>query len=130
MGRKAHICAEQRSESRSKAYLRAERRGESRHPSHQHGTYLKNLNIGYSTTFEQRRVTMMNESVNGVLLQTSRSFNGGDIIEVDWPESAESLATTLYEVRWSQPLEARADCRGYEIGCRLLFSTEWIKTFT
>ena len=120
----------QRSDSRRKAYPHAERRGESRYRSPQNGNYLKNLNIEDSTTFEQGQVIMFNESVNGALLQTSRSFNCGDILEVDWPQSTESPATTLYEVRWSQPLEARADCRGYEIGCRLLFSTEWIKTFT
>ena len=120
----------QSSDSRRKAYLHAERRGESRYPSPQNGTYLKNLNIGDSTTFEKGWVIMFNESVNGALLQMSRSFNCGDILEVYWPQSTESRATTLYEVRWSQPLEARADCRGYEIGCRLLFSTEWIKTFT
>ena len=71
---------------------------------------------------------MLNESVNGALLQLSHACNGGDIIEVDWSPSAESPAITVYEVRWSQPLEPRADCRDYEIGCRLLFSTEWIKT--
>jgi len=107
--------------------MEGERRNESRHATRRNGTYLKSVIMGDTTTFEECPTTMLNESVNGALLQMSRPFNRGDTIEVRWPQSGKQPTTTLFQVRWSQRAESHDD---YVTGCRLLFSTEWINTFT
>jgi hypothetical protein len=113
-----------------KPFIFAEQRGESRHVSRQNRTYLKSLVTGDTTTFEEGPVTMLNESVNGALLQTPRPFYAGDILEVYSRESGEKPITNVFEVRWSQPLKQEAESHNFVIGCHLLFSTEWIETFT
>jgi hypothetical protein len=95
-------------------------RSELRHTSHENGTYLKRLTNEDRTTFEDGLVTILNESENGALLQVSRPFHSGDIIEVQWRQPGEQSTIEVLEVRWSQA----QDSSRYIIGCRLIFSTE------
>ena len=99
-------------------------RSELRHTSRQNGTYLKSLTNGDRTTFEDGPVVILNKSENGALLRMSRPFHAGDTIEVQWRQPGEQSTSEVFEVRWSQQKRSSR----YIIGCRLIFSTEWIKT--
>jgi len=99
-------------------------RCEVRHTSRQNGTYLKSLTNGDKTTFEDGPVVILNRSENGALLQISRPFHAGDTIEVQWRQPGEQSTTEVFEVRWSQQKRSSR----HIIGCRLIFSTEWIET--
>jgi hypothetical protein len=96
-------------------------RSELRHTSRQTGTYFRSLTDEDRTTFEDGPVDILNTSENGVLLEVSRPFHAGDIIEVQWRQGGEQSIIKVLEVRWSQ--EAKDSSR-YTIGCRLIFSTE------
>lgn len=109
---------------------RAEKRGEMRGSTRQNGTCLKSLIIGDTIRFEEGPVTLLNESENGALFQIPHQLYAGDIIEVRYREPIEQPTTEVFEVRWAQPFEQSSEFHGYVIGCRLIFSTEWIKTFT
>ena len=95
-------------------------RSELRHTSRQNGTYLKSLMNEGGTTFEDGSVAILDKSDNGALLEMSRPFHVGDIIEVQWRLSGEQSTTEVFEVRWSQA--KASSC--YITGCRLIFSTE------
>jgi hypothetical protein len=95
-------------------------RSELRHTSRQTGTYFRSSTDEDRTTFEDGPVEIVNESENGVLLEVSRPFHAGDIIEVQWRQGGEQAAIKVLEVRWSQ---AKGSSR-YVIGCRLIFSTQ------
>ncbi len=95
-------------------------RSELRHTSRQTGTYFRGLTHEDRTTFENGPVEILNESENGVLLEVSRPFHAGDIIEVQWGQRGEQSIIKVLEVRWSQA----KDSSRYIIGCRLIFSTE------
>jgi hypothetical protein len=99
-------------------------RSEMRHTFRKSGTYLKSLANGDRTTFEDGAVVILNKSENGALLQMCRPFHAGDTIEVQWRQPGEQSTTEVFEVRWSQQKRSSR----YMIGCRLIFSTEWIKT--
>ena len=95
-------------------------RSELRHTSRQTGTYFRSLTNEDRTTFEDGPVEILNKSKHGALLEVSRAFHTGDILEVQWRQRGEQSTTEILEVRWSQ---ARDSSR-YIIGCRLIFSTE------
>ena len=106
-----------------KALMLAEQRGELRKVCRQNGAYLKSLIIGASPTFEEGPATILNESLSGALLQMPRPFYAGDIIEVHLRRRlGQKLETTLFDVRWSHPLEQRSESHGYVTGCRRLFT--------
>ena len=95
-------------------------RSELRHTSRETGTYFWSLTNEDRTTFEDGPVDILNKSENGALLEVSRPFHAGDIIEVQWRQRGERSIINVLEVRWSQA----KDSSRYIIGCRLLFSTE------
>ena len=95
-------------------------RSELRHTSRETGTYFRSLTNEDRTTFEDGPVDILNKSENGALLEVSRPFHAGDIIEVQWRQRGEQSIINVLEVRWSQAKESSR----YIIGCRLLFSTE------
>ena|SRR5574339_640734 len=95
-------------------------RSELRHTSRETGTYFRSLTNEDRTTFEDGPVDILNKSENGALLEVSRPFHAGDIIEVQWRQRGEQSIINVLEVRWSQA----KDSSRYIIGCRLLFSTE------
>jgi hypothetical protein len=104
-----------------------EQRGESRRPLSQEGTYLKSFLSGDSVTFYEGPVTVLNQSENGALLKVRHHFYRGDIIEVQWQQTINTLIK-VFEVCWSDPLEEGEQSSQYLIGVRLVFSTEWMKT--
>jgi hypothetical protein len=95
-------------------------RSKPRHTSRETGRYFRSLTHEDRTIFEDGPVEILNESENGALLEVSRPFHAGDIIEVQWQQRGEHSTIRVLEVRWSQ---AKDSCR-YIIGCRLIFSTE------
>jgi hypothetical protein len=95
-------------------------RSELRHTSRRAGTYFKSLTHEDRTTFEDGPVELLNTSEKGALLEVSRPFHAGDIIEVQWRQRGEQPTIKVLEVRWSQA----KDSSRYVIGCRLIFSTE------
>ena len=95
-------------------------RSELRHTSRQTGTYFRSLTNEDRTTFEDGPVEILNKSANGALLEVTRPFHAGDIIEVQWRQRDEQSRIKVLEVRWAQA----KDSSRYIIGCRLIFSTE------
>ena len=95
-------------------------RSELRHRSRRTGTYFRSLTNEDRTTFEDGPVEILNKSENGALLEVSRPFHAGDIIEVQWRQRGEQSMTEVLEVRWSQA----KDSSHFIIGCRLIFSTK------
>ena len=95
-------------------------RSELRHTSRLTGTYFRSLTHEDGTTFEDGPVEILNKSENGALLEASRPFHAGEIIEVQWRQRSEQSTIKVLEVRWSQA----KDSARYIIGCRLIFSTE------
>jgi len=100
----------------------AEQRGELRKPSRQAVTYLKSLIKGDTITFDEGLGTMLNESLNGALVGMPRSYNAGDIIEVQLRRPGERPQNTLVGVCWSQPGRHGFETQGSLIGCRRLFT--------
>jgi len=100
----------------------AEQRGELRKPSHQAVTYLKSLIKVDTITFDEGLGTILNESLNGALVRIPRSYNAGDIIEVQLRRPGERPPITLFEVCWSQPVRHGFETQGSLIGCRRLFT--------
>lgn len=95
-------------------------RNELRHASRQTGRYFRSLTNEDRTTFEDGPVEILNKSEKGALLEVSRPFHAGDIIEVQWRQHGEQPTIKVLEVRWSQA----KDSSRFIIGCRLIFSTE------
>lgn len=95
-------------------------RTELRHTTRQAGTYFRSLTNEDRTTFEDGPVQVLNKSEHGALLEVSRSFHQGDIIEMQCRRGRRQSTIQVLEVRWSQ---AKGASR-YIIGCRLIFSTQ------
>ena len=95
-------------------------RTELRHTTRQAGTYFRSLTNEDRTTFEDGPVQILNKSKKGALLEVSRSFQEGDIIEVQCRQDGRQSPIKVLEVRWSRA----KDSSRYIIGCRLIFSTE------
>ena len=104
-----------------------EQRNELSNPSQQVAQYLKSVITADTITFEEGQVTILNECLNGVLLQMPQSFHAGDILEVNFKQPGEPPTTTLFEVRWSQPVELWSESHGYLIGCRRMFPAKGVK---
>ena len=100
----------------------AEQRGELRKPSRQAVTYLKSLIKGETITFDEGLGTILNESLNGALVGMPRSYNAGDIIEVQLRCPGERPPIILLEVCWSQRVRHGFETQGSLIGCRRLFT--------
>ena len=95
---------------------------ERRTPCHQIGRYLKSVIMGDIIDFVGGTVTSLNKSGHGLLLQMSRSFDQGDILEVTFKSSDQQSTTAVLEVRWSKPVSPRSGSRHYHVGCRNLIS--------
>ena len=98
-------------------------RSELRQTFRETGRYFRSLTHEDRTTFEDGPVEILDKSENGVLLEVYRPFRAGDIIEVQWRQLGDQSTIRVLEVRWSQA----KDSSRYNIGCRLIFSTEWQK---
>ncbi len=98
------------------------RKRQRRTPSHQVGRYLKSVIVGNIVNFLGGKVTTLNKSRHGLLLQMSRPFDQGDILEVRFNSSDRQSTTTVLEVRWSKRVSPRPGFRHYLVGCRNLIS--------
>ena len=85
----------------------------------QSGRYRKSVINRHTIAFEEGRVMCLNESKNGLLLQTNGRFKRGDILEVLFPSSGNT--PIILEVRWAA-LPGGAQ-KHYQVGCRRLFSS-------
>ena len=85
----------------------------------QSGRYIKSVINNHTVAFEEGRVICLNESKNGLLLQTKGRFKRGDILEARFPSS--SNKPIILEVRWAA-LPGGAQ-KHYQVGCRRLFSS-------
>ena len=97
---------------------------ERRTPFLQVGQYLKSVIVGDIVNFEEGTVTSLNKSGHGLLLQMSRPFDQGDILEVRFNSSEQQSTTAVVEVRWAEPVRSRSGSRYYRVGCRNLISFE------
>ena len=87
----------------------------------QSGRYIKSVINSHTIAFEEGRVICLNESTNGLLLQTNRRFKRGDILEARFPSSANK--PIILEVRWTALPGGGSAQRHYQVGCRRLFSS-------
>jgi len=97
-----------------------EHKRELRKGVHQSGEYLRSLITRHSIAFEEGRLTCLNKSKNGLLVEAPKWFKPGDILEARFPASGNK--PVLLEVCWSTSRSRRAGQRYYRVGCRLLFS--------
>ena len=93
-------------------------RSELRHTSRETGTYVRTLTHEDGTTFEDGPVAILNKSDRGALLEVSRPFHAGDIIEVQWRQHGAQSIIAVLEVRWSQA----KDSSQHFLGCRLILA--------
>src|SRR5262249_43352311 len=92
---------------------RPARKRERRTPCHQVGRYLKSVIVGDIVNCVEGTVTSRNKSGHGLLLQMSRPFDPGDILEVTFTSSDQQSTTAVLEVRWSKPVSPRSGSRHY-----------------
>lgn len=103
---------------RSQKTVPNEQRSELRTPSHQEGRYLKSID---GVACEFGTVTTLNTNRTGMLLQASRSFEPGNILEVTFSAPRGKPSTTVLEVRWSKPVGQHPGAE-HHVGCRILYA--------
>ena len=74
-------------------------RSELRHTSRQTGRYFRSLTNEDRTAFEDGLVELLNKSEKGALLEVSRPFHAGDIIEVQWRQRGKQSTIKVPEGR-------------------------------
>ena len=90
-----------------------------RAPVHEPGRYLRSLVASDSVLFEEGKVTCLNKSKSGLLLEVAECFERGDIFEATFPLS--SNKPIVLEVCWSAFRLWRSGHQYYHVGCRRLF---------
>jgi hypothetical protein len=99
-----------------------EQRREPRIPCNQTGEYLKSVVTGEVVAFEEGCATVLNKSVEGMLLCLPLSFDPGRILEITLERAGHHHVTTVLEVCWSKLREHDMQADQYLVGCRSLFA--------
>jgi len=74
-----------------------------------------------SAVIEQGEAIALNRSPEGVLLFMRQAPHAKQLIEVDAPRSGWGRTASVFEVRWSRPVQVESFGNLYLVGCQRIF---------